>query len=286
MAVFGSKLTKSGGVVTVEYTTVSVVVHISKERIMQIKTRWMSTLLAVAIVLLFTAGVAPVAQGAQMTQAVPTGEQEITVLGYGEAISPADTVLVRLSIPTQPNYSPTGSPEFTPVDEESMQIVVDALIENDITATEITTNTSAWSTYTGSPAAEVRFFYAEPANLNTFLAAVQETLEDLRGPSLPVAITSFRVDDCLALESEAWQVALDDARQRAEHVAALMEAELGRLVTVTELEPTISAYGINTDGGGCIALEADLPMYMPMPTTNSASAVKVVIRLQASYTFE
>jgi uncharacterized protein YggE len=255
---------------------------------MQSQTRWMSKFLAVAILLLFTVGAAPVAQGAQMTQDVPTGEnvQEITVLGYGEAVSAADTVVVRLSVPTQPNYGPTGFPEFTPVDEENMQIVVDALVENGIAATEITTNTSAWSSYTGTPAGEISFTYAEPANLNMFLAAVQETLEDNRAPSFPNAVTSFRVEDCMALESEAWQVALDDARQRAERVAALMEAELGKLITVTELEPTISAYGINTDGGGCIALEADPPVGMSVPNINSASEVKIAIRLQASYTFE
>jgi uncharacterized protein YggE len=241
---------------------------------------------ATAIVLLFTVAVAPVAQGAQLIQAVPAGEQEITVLGYGEAVAVADSVRVRLSVPTQPNYGPTGFPQFTPVDEENMQILVDALIENGIDATEITTNTFAWSSYTGSAAGEVTFTYAEPANLMTLLAAVQETLEDRRGPPLPIANTSFRVDDCLALESEAWQAALDDARQRAERVAALMEAELGRLVTVTELEPTISPYGTNADGGGCIALEVDPVMAVPIPSSNTASEVKVAIRLQAGYTLE
>jgi uncharacterized protein YggE len=255
---------------------------------MQIKTRWMSKFLAIAIAVLITVGVAPVAQGAQMIQAVPTGEnvQEITVLGYGEAVSAADTVLVRLAVSTAPNYGPSGLPEFTPVDEENIQILVDALVENGITVTEITTNTFGWSSFTGTAAGEVSFSYSEPANLTNFLSAVQETLRDHRGPPLPVATTSFRVEDCMELETEAWQVALDDARQRAERVADLMEAELGRLVTVTELEPTISTYGPNSDGGGCIALEADPSVLMNIPSTNTASEVKVAIRLQASYTFE
>ncbi len=255
---------------------------------MQIKTRGMSKFLAIALVLLFTVGGAPVAQGAQMTQAVPTAENvhEITVLGYGEAVSVADTVLVRLAVPEPTYYGPTGNAEFKPVDEENMQNIVDALVENGISATEITTNTTAWSIYTGAPASEVRFTYSEPANLTTFLTAVQETLEVHRGPPLPAPTTSFGVEDCIELETEAWQVALDNARQRAERVAALIEAELGRLVAVTELEPTISTYGPNVDGGGCIALEADPVMSMPIPSTNTASEVKVAIRLQASYTFE
>jgi uncharacterized protein YggE len=255
---------------------------------MQIKTRGMSKVLAIALALLFTAGGAPVAQGAQMTQDTPTGENvhEITVLGYGEAVSVADTVLVRLPVPAPTYYGPTGNPEFKAVDEENMQFIVDALVENGISATEITTNTNTWSIYTGAPASEVRFTYSEPANLTTFLTAVQETLEVHRGPALPAPTTSFGVEDCIELETEAWQVALDNARQRAERVAAHIDAELGRLVAVTELEPTISTYGPNSDGGGCIALQGDPATSMPIPSTNTASEVKVAIRLRASYTFE
>lgn len=257
---------------------------------MQSKPSWLRRVAAIALAVLITVGVAPVAQSAPMTQATPAGEaaQAITVLGYGEAVSPADSALVRLSISTAPQYSPSGVPEFTPMDEESMQIVVDALVENGIAASEIMTNTFGWSSFTGTAAGEVSFSYAEPANLTTLLSAVQKTLRSRRGPPLPVAGTSFRVDDCLALEAEAWEAALADARQRAERVADLMEVELGGLVSVTELEPTISPYGASLDGGGCSSLEAVPSGFMPVPSasTNSASAVRVAIRLQATYTFE
>ncbi len=248
------------------------------------KTQWMGMLLTLAFLMLITGAVA---YAAPVTQVVPAGEraQEITVLGYGEAVSPADIVDVRLAIATQQNYGPTG-PEFTPVDEQSIELVVEALVENGIDESDIMTNTFGWSSYSGTSAGEVTFTYTEPSNLTTFLTDVQETLRDRRGPALPLPVTSFRVEDCTALESDAWQTALDNARQRAEQVAELMTVELGQLVTVAEIPPVSSPYG--TSVGGCAGLEQTFSTLIPVPTANanSASEVKVSIFLQATYTFE
>jgi uncharacterized protein YggE len=251
---------------------------------MRSKTQWMSTLLTLAFLMLITGAVA---YAAPVTQAVPAGEnaQQITVLGYGEAATPADIVEVRLAVATQQNYGPTG-PEFTPVDEQSVQLMVEALVENGIDASDIVTNTFGWSSYSGTSAGEVTFTYTEPSNLTTFLTDLQETLRDHRGPALPLPATSFRVEDCIALESGAWQAALDNARQRVEQVAEQMTVELGELVTVAEIPPVSSAYG--TSVGGCAGLEQSFSTFMPVPTVsaNSASEVKVSIFLQATYTFE
>ena len=98
------------------------------------------------------------------------------------------------------------------------------------------------------------------------------------------------VEDCAALEEEAMQAALNDARTRAARMAGLLEMTPGPISSLSE---DISSSGVSAPAGGCITLESleSSGFYRffgsaGSAATNSMNEVEVAISLKAAFTLE
>lgn len=211
----------------------------------------------------------------------------LTALGYGAASAPPDSVRVSLYVGEEPSYGP-GGPELAFVQPADLEEVQDLLIEQGVDGetVEIDIFSSDYA-YSSSKSGKVSFIYADVAGLRAMLQAVLDEMESRRGPNIQAARLIFMLEDCAALEEEAMQIALNDAR--AARMAGLLEMTPGPVRAVSE---DILLSGAAAPGGGCIALERLESSggygfaYSAGPATNSVNGVEVAVSLKATFALE
>ena len=243
-------------------------------------------LLSIAALLLVpTAGYG----AAPAEEATPDPATSVTVLGYGAASAPPDSARVNLYIGDEPTYGP-GGPELAFVQPADLEDVRDSLVNNGVDEDKIQIDSFSHNYLYGPSnfAGEISFTYSEVDGLRTFLQALLDEMEERRGPNIQGAKIVFLVDDCAALETAAMRAALDNARQRATRMAALLDMTPGRVTAVSE---DLSS-NVERPAGGCIALEnltfSSGFTYMGASgvPANSASKVEVGILLKATFALE
>ncbi len=245
---------------------------------MKAKTVVVLCLLALLLVPAIGYGASPVAEGATMT-----------ALGYGAASAPPDSVRVSLYVGEEPSYGP-GGPELTFVQPADLEEVQELLIEQGVDGetVEIDIFSSDYA-YSSSNSGKVSFIYSDVAGLRIMLQAVLDAMESRRGPNIQAARLIFMLDDCAALEEEAMQAALNNARTRAARLAAQLEMTPG---PVREVSEDIASTGVAAPRGGCIAHESlESPggygfAYSAGPAANSVNEVEVAVSLKATFALE
>ena len=259
------------------------------------KTVWLTvaatlsiSIMAFGAVMLSTASRAEAAtQNATIMQQTEPGT--ITVLGYGDAVAPADMASVRLSTGGSPSFYGPDGPAFKPVDEADLALIVKVLEESAIPTETISANAFGRSDFgPASTTGEVRFVYDAPTQLSSFLTDLLDVLKEERGPKVQAATAVFMVEECATLESAAMQAALEDARARAEVMAKEMAVTLGQLVEVKEGSGDSAAYG-SSGVGGCTAIEVAMHQAGFSGARlgrNSADAVEVSIIVRATFSVE
>lgn len=214
----------------------------------------------------------------------------VTVLGYGAASAPPDSVSVNLYIGEQPTYGP-GGPQLSFVEPEDLEEVSEFLVDQgiDVESIEINYLSRNYAYGPSSFAGEVAFSFNELDRLLDLMQGLLDEMEGRRGPTIQGANMVFRVEDCAALELEAMRAALDDARQRASRMAGLLEMSLGRVISVSE---DVSPVGAIRPAGGCIAHAGQTSVggYYLMGSSsslaNTPSEVEVAIMLKATFSLE
>lgn len=182
----------------------------------------------------------------------------ITVNGYGQAEGTPDVAFVQLGVSiVDPDVGRAVSEN-----NRKMQAVQDAIIEAGIAIDDIqTVGFNVWpedryDPQTGQPTGE-RVYHVDNTlsikvhALDTTGQIIQAGLE--AGANTVNSLT-FGVEDTAALEAEARQDAVDDARARAEQLAQSLGVTLGPPVLVTEggASPPVGTpyYPIAADGFG------------------------------------
>lgn len=229
---------------------------------------------------------------AAFAESPPAEGETVTILGYGTASAPPDAVSVRLHVSLEPTYGP-GGPELAFIDLAELEIVRDALIEHGLDADDLEMDpfSSSYSYGPSGQAGEFRFVYSDVAGLRTFLDLVLEYLDDNKGPKLNAASFVFLVEDCGALEAQAMQAAFDDARARAETLAAVLGKTPGNVISVSE---ETSSQGADSPVKGCISLDVlegsggNLRYFSGTSSglENSILKVEVGILLEATFSLE
>lgn len=250
------------------------------------KNALLTLLLIASLLLVPTTGF-----GATPNQEEPSElPMSVTVLGYGAASAPPDSVSVNLYIGEQPSYGPSG-PELSFVEPTDLEEVSEFLVEQGIDVETIQINYLSRNYAYGpsSFAGEVAFSFNELDRLLSLMQELVDEMEGRRGPTIQGANMVFSVDDCAALELEAMRAALEDARQRAKRMAGLLDMSLGRVISVSE---DVSPVGAIRPAGGCIAHAGQTAtggyylMGTPGSLANSPSEVEVAIMLKATFALE
>lgn len=180
-------------------------------------------------------------------------ENTITVTGYGSVQGAPDIATVDVGVDV---FKPTVSEAFTEANA-TLQEIIDALTGIGIVAEDIqTTNLSVYSTtqfntengndergynVTNTVHVIVRDVSQVEAVIDAAINAGASTLYGL----------SFNIQDRAALETQARELAMQDATTRAQEYAALVGAELGDVIVVAETQlggvSPVSFYGRGGD---------------------------------------
>ena len=157
----------------------------------------------------------------------------ITVLGTGNVRAAPDTAIVRLQVGSGPRF---GSPdqEIALVDEDDLEPVVDALADAGTPREAIDVNAFGGESYGNDGAAQIVARSPRPGNVRALLAAAQSALRKETDYNLQDVAVAFVLERCEDAEARATSEALADARERAERLARLAGAKLGRVIAVSE----------------------------------------------------
>jgi uncharacterized protein YggE len=251
---------------------------------LEIGRRLVIVSLVVAIMALSVAGwnrvgarqdeIQPVASlnATSLSQLTPGAEPSLTVTGYGEATAPADSVQIELLIGLAEDFGMNPRAREVPVlvrpdtgngatpaagnDGDAEEYALDPLFavldEAGIPSEEIDVAISplAPDPYQGPYSALARLAFTvddpELAAINALMASASEAAGEA-GLAVIQAGAAYQLDDCQALEDEAQQAAIDDARQKAERLADQLGVTTGEIVLASDF----GFFGGPDGGGGC-----------------------------------
>lgn len=250
----------------------------------------------VTLVLTFFLGSAVWAAPITSAQDVPSAATGVTVIGYGEASAPAETATLLLSINETEYQGPQSvQPGATPGAEEreivapAVASLVDAgVAEDDI---DVITGPSVANTagFSGPAIAILRITLDAPTmeGLNGLIdaASVGAAEENLIVGGVGA---TYGVEDCDALDRQAREAAVADARDRADVQAELLEVTLGDVTGSNDL-PT----GYYGPGGGVNGCSPVSTFGFPFESFNYSSfdptaepVVEIYAQVQLSFSIE
>lgn len=218
---------------------------------------WMNGLLTFVLLALafLVTGCAPasVAGSGQQVEA-PQIEQQasIKVVGYGEALGQPDEAQVTVGVET---FAAKVN-DATVENEEVIATILGALEEKGIAAEDIqTSNYSLWAEQRyGDNGLEGIAGYRVSNQVNVVIRDIEKVGDVLAavtaGGANSVYGVQFSVANPAALEAEAREKALADARQRAESLAGLSGLTLGHIVAIDEALTHSPELARQTGAGG------------------------------------
>lgn len=160
--------------------------------------------------------------------------QNIKVVGIGQASQAADRAIFRLLF----TFNPASQPDLGPLQVEDLEPVIDALADEGISRSAIETKLKParqglpfplpFPSGSNSDSVEVSVNLDDPKSedLDTIIEIAQEVDNARDRFSLSTAKVQFELDDCTTLEQEAYQAVVNDAKNRAEAIAGPLGATL------------------------------------------------------------
>jgi uncharacterized protein YggE len=208
----------------------------------------------------------------------------VTVSGYGEASATPTGASIRLSISAgDAFFSSSDSFNIEFIEAEELEPVVDAIKAQGVDEDDISVNAFAQSQYGYGGAAEITFQWPKPDGISELAGEIQDAVRRETDYSLAGFQVLFTVDDCEALETEAQEAALEDAREKAERLGKLAGLEVGDITGVMEGGGLASIYGLE---GGCATLEQFPTDFFSSSLSNSASEVTIDATLSVTFAAE
>ena len=234
-----------------------------------------SFLLLAAVLMLLVACTPNTQAGAGETAVV----RSITVIGKGEATGLPNQAQVQIGVEV---FAKTVS-QATDENETKLQAIMTALNTLGIAAEDIqTSNYGLW--------AEPRYTDQGPQGIAGYHVSnqVSVTIRDIDKVSdVLAAVTdagansiagvSFSVDDPAALEAEAREKAVADARARAEILARLSGVELGEVIAISEV---VGQPGLIVSYGGAPAMVTEAAAGGP---NISSGQLSHLVQLQVTF---
>lgn len=217
-----------------------------------------------------------------------TDNTGITVQGYGSATADADSAIVEFGFSSTnynntpyPSYKPDAGTAPAPIDKDTLQPVIDALVAAGVNADDIDVLSQSYYYDYYSSSATLR---ATVNNLDILDAAV-EAAQGAAGNIDSVYLNStnimYTLQNCSALERAAAQAAVEDAGDRAGVLADVLNVSLGDVAGASD-------YSWYNNGTGC----GD-QYYSPWPIAYNAwrsggsndGTVQVVSNISVTYAF-
>lgn len=206
----------------------------------------------------------------------------VTVVGSGEAFGQPDEAHVQIGVET---FNADVS-QATAENEATLQAVMATLEEHGIAAEDIqTSNYNLWAEQKyGENGPEGIAGYRVSNQLSVTIRDIDKVGEVLTAVTEAGANSiygvSFSVADPAALEAEAREAAIANARERAESLAELSSVTLGDIQVISEVigQVPLPMMGLG-GGGGAFAAEGG-------PTSISPGQLSYQVQVQVTYGIE
>ncbi len=175
------------------------------------------------------------------------GQTAVTVDGYGLVVAPVDTVILRFGLVLDPGFDPIGTPcppdqpcppPFTrdpappPFSEQDLDPVLAAISQQGISDDQITV-----IGHGAAAGAEMYVTISDLGRLDPVVAAVSAATQASDRVALltGAAISNvMSVEECGVLKRQALDIALADARKRAQSLVEGFDVVVGDVVSVEE----------------------------------------------------
>jgi uncharacterized protein YggE len=195
----------------------------------------MTTVAALAALALAVAALGMLLARPQTTAAAESGGlvRQITVVGSGDVKVVPDTVQVQVGVQTQ---APSAQAALND-NNAQMAALLNKLREAGIAPTDIqTSNVSVWPRYTGDGRTVEGYEANNSVTVKIHdITRTGELLDQVVAAGAnTISGVSFTVDDPKALQQNARNAALTDARARAEAMAQSIGGSLGQVLSITE----------------------------------------------------
>lgn len=229
---------------------------------------------AVLVLALGAFAIPALAQDAGVTTA-PYPENTISVTGHGTVHAAPDTASVDVGVDVT---QPTVSDAFSEANI-TIQQIIDALTGLGIAPDDIqTSNLSVYNTSNYNPATgrDDKGYTVS----NTVHVVVRDTtqVEAVINAAISAGATnlyglSFDIEDRSALESQARELAMQDAETRAQEYASLIGAELGDVTIVSEVQfggilpYTTANVRMQSGGGGAVVAPGQTEVQIQVSVT-------------------
>lgn len=216
------------------------------------------TLVAAALVMLAVPVLGSAAlSGGSVAAQEPSGQRSITVTGYGVAYGSPDIARVGLGVETSNTDVQVALEEAN----TRLAAVISALREAGIAEADIQTNYFSiyQDYYGGSPEGRGEPTYRVSSSVNVRVRNTDQVgeliAEAVDAGANIVNFVEFNIADRAALESDARELAIADARARAEEIASLLGLTVGEPLRVVE-GPEVSVMSDFYGRGGAGAVGA------------------------------
>jgi hypothetical protein len=209
-----------------------------------------------------TTQLAPTDSAAQSLQR----DRTLSVYGVGSATGPAEALTLQLVLeawgvmPDEFYDEEFDDEEFDEEEVEApgdvLQPVIDAAIDAGIDEADISV-LGGWTGYEGTFRLNLYLDEPDQEQIQELFAGIEEAT---RFEELYIIYVGgyYEYSDCAALESEAFEAAVESAEQRAERLAAVLDMELGAVVDAAEELRTIGSSGL--PGSTCDEIAVAAPM--------------------------
>jgi uncharacterized protein len=199
-------------------------------------SRWntiLATAALMALVVIAGSVVALLLRPQPLAAQTPTGARQITVVGQGETTGTPDTATVQLGVQTSGESAQQALGE----NNAQMQALIAKLKELGVAEADIqTSNVSIYPRYNND--GQGINGYDANNSVSVTIRNIRETgaLLDqvVQAGANNVGGISFGVDDPSALEQQARDAAIANARQRAEAMAQTVGGGIGQVLSITE----------------------------------------------------
>jgi uncharacterized protein YggE len=223
----------------------------------------------------------------------------VTTVGVGEASAPADTAHLQIVIATGDAFmmpeeaEVDASPAAAEEEDFATQLapIVDAIVDQGIersVAAVVVSPTGDEPFGPGRPSAgRIDVTVADPTRdgLDALLKAVASAADE-RGLFVDQVGAAYEVDDCAAIEREAREAAIADARARAEVQAELLGVRIGP-VTASVDAPHAGLFGgagCGFEGGGTYISEGyGVPVTLPTYDPGAEPEVEVYVLITLTF---
>jgi hypothetical protein len=200
-----------------------------------------------------TTQLAPVDSAAKSAQSDGT----LSIYGVGSATGPAEALTLQFVLeswgmmPDEFYDDEYDEEEFDDEEveapDELLQPVIDAAIDSGIDEDDISV-LGGWTGYEAT--ARLNLYLDEPdqEQIRELFAEIEEAI---RSEELYIIYVGgyYEYSDCAALESEAFEAAVQNARERAERLAAVLDMDLGAVVDAADELRTTGSGGL--PGSSC-----------------------------------